>query len=389
MKKYEILFLSSYAPMDLADLLSGIVSLRESHGCNVHIIGDIASRKTLKRLLEFWSPDGCIIHCGLRDDCFVPADFGRIPTVWLDRDPASLPPGSLCVMQDARSVGRIAAKELLKYDLESYAFVDRPDPQFWSKGRRDAFKEAVDLNGRAYFEFGEKRRNWWSQKLPGFLSSLPRPAGVFCSNDIVAADVISAVTRLGIAIPDDMAVVGVDDVEVYCESLTPTLTSVRPFFGAEGSAAADMLVRKLTNPKLKGVVKAFEAREITRRQSTRRITTKGGNMDLALELIRRRAAEGVTVDEVVALMGCSRRAAELRFRQYLHSTILDEIHAARVELAKKIMLGGKFKIGGLHLRCGFSSPATFRRVFRDVAGVSPRGYLASAQGGRARRGFVV
>ena len=214
MKKYEILFLSSYAPMDLADLLSGIVSLRESHGCNVHIIGDIASRKTLKRLLEFWSPDGCIIHCGLRDDCFVPADFGRIPTVWLDRDPASLPPGSLCVMQDARSVGRIAAKELLKYDLESYAFVDRPDPQFWSKGRRDAFKEAVDLNGRAYFEFGEKRRHWWSQKLPGFLSSLPRPAGVFCTNDIVAADVISAATRLGIAIPDDMAVVGVDDADI-------------------------------------------------------------------------------------------------------------------------------------------------------------------------------
>ena len=101
------------------------------------------------------------------------------------------------------------------------------------------------------------------------------------------------------------------------------------------------------------------------------------------------AAEGVTVDEVVSLMGCLRRAAELRFRQYLHSTILDEIHAARVELAKKIMLGGKFKIGGLHLRCGYSSPATYRRVVRDVAGVSPRGYLASAQGGRARRGFVV
>ena len=380
--KREILFLSSYAPMDLADLLSGIVSLREHHGCNVHIAGDVNSRKALRRLLGFWSPDGCIIHCGLRGNCFTPEDFGDIPTVWLDRDPATLPDCSLCVMQDARSVGLIAAKELLRHDLESYAFIDRPDPQFWAKGRRDAFKESVELNCRPYREFGETRRRWWSSRLPAFLSSLPRPAGVFCSNDVVAADVISAASRLGIAVPGDIAVVGVDDVEVYCESLTPTLTSVRPFFAAEGRAAADLLVAKLRNPRLKGVVKTLEAREITRRQSTRRVTAKGGNIDLALELIRKQAADGLSVEDVVAAMGCSRRAAELRFRQYLHSTILDEIHSSRVEHAKKIMADGKAKIGDLHLRCGFASSATFRRVFKAIAGVSPQTYMVGLLGRR-------
>ena len=181
-------------------------------------------------------------------------------------------------------------------------------------------------------------------------------------------------SRLGIEMPADMLVVGVDDVEEFCEVLSPTLTSVHPAFADAGLSAANLLASRLANPKLKGVVKTFEAKEITRRQSTRRIITKGGNIDLALEMIRRRAAEGVTVDEVVTLMGCSRRAAEIRFKHYLHSSILDEIHSARIELAKKIMSNESAKIGGLHLRCGFESPATFRRVFKSVTGLSPQAY---------------
>jgi LacI family transcriptional regulator len=297
-----------------------------------------------------------------------------VPTVWLDRDPATLPPGALCVMQDARSVGTVAAKELLRYDLASYAFVDRADAPFWSKGRREAFKEAVELNRSPYFEFCEKGASSWTKRLSGFIRSLSRPAGLFCANDTVAADVISVASRAGIAIPEELLVVGVDDVEAYCEALSPTLTSVRPSFAEEGRGAADLLAKRLANPRLKGIVKTFSAHEITLRQSTRRISAKGGNIAAALEMIRRRAADGVTVGEVVKLMGCSRRSAEIRFKQYLHSSILDEIHSARIELAKKLISDGGAHISGLHLRSGFSSPATFRRVFKSFTGVSPQDY---------------
>lgn len=375
MKEREILFLSSSATIDIAALLSGIAELRDKHGWSVHIIGDIDSRKTLLKLLEFWNPDGCIVHCALDDKAFNAADFAGVPTVWLDRDPATLPPGALCVMQDARSVGTIAAKELLRYDLASYAFIDRSDAPFWSKGRREAFKEAVELNRSPYFEFCEKGASSWTKRLSGFIRSLSRPAGLFCANDTVAADVISVASRAGIAIPEELLVVGVDDVEAYCEALSPTLTSVRPSFAEEGRGAADLLAKRLANPRLKGIVKTFSAHEITLRQSTRRISAKGGNIGLALEMIRRRASEGVSVGEVVKLMGCSRRSAEIRFKQYLHSSILDEIHSARIELAKKLISDGGAHIGGLHLRCGFDSPATFRRVFKSVTGLSPQAFL--------------
>lgn len=379
MKEREILFLSSSATIDIAALLSGIAELRDKHGWSVHIIGDIDSRKTLLKLLEFWNPDGCIVHCALDDKAFNAADFAGVPTVWLDRDPVTLPPGALCVMQDARSVGTIAAKELLRYDLASYAFIDRSDAPFWSKGRREAFKEAVELNRSPYFEFCEKGASSWTKRLSGFIRSLSRPAGLFCANDTVAADVISVASRAGIAIPEKLLVVGVDDVEAYCEALSPTLTSVRPSFAEEGRGAADLLAKRLANPRLKGIVKTFSAHEITLRQSTRRISAKGGNIGLALEMIRRRASEGVSVGEVVKLMKCSRRSAEIRFKQYLHSSILDEIHSARIELAKKLISDGGAHIGGLHLRCGFESPATFRRVFKSVTGLSPQAFLKNTK----------
>ena len=212
MKKRDILFLSSSATIDIAVLLSGIAELRDKHGWSVHIIGDIDSRKTLLKLLEFWNPDGCIVHCALDEKVFRAADFAGVPTVWLDRDPAPLPRGSLCVMQDARAVGTVAAKELLRYDLASYAFVDRADAPFWSKGRLEAFKEAVELNRSRYFEFCEKGVSMWTKRLSGFIRSLARPAGVFCANDTVAADVISVAARLGIMIPDALLVNG---KEVY------------------------------------------------------------------------------------------------------------------------------------------------------------------------------
>ncbi len=379
MKKRDILFLSSSATIDIAALLSGIAELRDKHGWSVHIIGDIDSRKTLLKLLEFWNPDGCIVHCALDDKAFNAADFAGMPTVWLDRDPATLPPGALCVMQDARSAGTIAAKELLRYDLASYAFVDRADAPFWSKGRREAFKEAVELNRSPYFEFCEKGVSSWTKRLSGFIRSLSRPAGVFCANDTVAADVISVASRAGIAIPEELLVVGVDDVEAYCEALSPTLTSVRPSFAEEGRGAADLLAERFANSRLRGVVRTFSVHEITLRQSTRRISAKGGNIAAALEMIRRRAADGVTVGEVVKLMKCSRRSGEIHFKQYLRSSILDEIHSARIELAKKLISDGGAHIGGLHLRCGFSSPATFRRVFKSITGLSPQAFLKNTK----------
>ena len=388
MKNRNIFLLSSSGPSELGAIAAGVIVQREAADWRLHTLPEPASRPQLARLLRA-KPDGCIVHCGQHGSRFREEDFGGVPVVWMDRDPAELGPNALCVVQDSHRAGRLAAAELLRHrDLVAFAFVDRHLPSFWSAERRDAFREEVAKDGRPFFEFSASDSRTWHRRIGGFLAALPRPAGVFCATDGTAGETMQAAARLGIPMPDELAVVGVDDLELFCEQQEPTLTSVRPPFVAAGRAAVQLLAQRLANPRMGGAVATFEATEITRRQSTRRIEVRGARFGKALELIRRGAAAGVGVDDVAAALGCSRRSAEIRFRKWMGCTVLDAIHAARVDLAKRILADGMVRIGDLPSRCGFKSVATFRRVFSAVAGMSPRDYVRTLRSRPAPRGSL-
>ena len=375
MRSRNILLFAPSGPSDFGAILAGIISQREAADWSVHVVAAPAGRPQLRRVLAQWKPDGCIVHCGLLGSRFRDADFGSVPVVWMDRDPAELGPRALCVVQDSHRAGRLAAAELLRHrDLAAFAFVDRHAPLFWSAERRDAFREEVAKDGRPYFEFAAPDARTWRRRIGAFLDGLPRPAGVFCATDGTAGETMAAAASLGIPMPAELAVVGVDDTELFCEQQDPTLTSVRPSFVAAGRAAAQLLARRLANPRMGGAVATFEATEIVRRQSTRRIEVRGARFGRAMELIRRGAAAGVGVDDVAAALGCSRRSAEIRFRKWAGTTILGAIHAARVDLAKRLLADGMVRVGDLPSRCGFKSGSTFRRVFTKLAGVSPQAY---------------
>ena len=375
MATFEILLISASDLTDMKGVLAGIVAQRESIDWNVRVLPAPARRSRLRKAIAERRPDGCIVHCGLRGVSYREEDFGSMPVVWMDRDPATLGADALCVLQDSRAAGRLAAHELLKQrDLVSFAFVDRRDPQFWSVERRDAFRDEVVADGREYRQFSNSSPSWRSRRLEAFLAALPKPAGVFCATDDTAAEAMDVAKRIGIHLPAEMAIIGVDDRDVFCESLSPTLTSVRPAFTTAGRLAAVLMSRRLADPSLRGVSLTFEATEVSRRQSTRRIEVHGARLGRALEVIRKGAAAGIGVDDVAAVMGCSRRSAEMHFKKWTGGTIIGEIHAARVALAKSILDEGRTRLSDLPSRCGFKSSVTFRRVFSQVAGMSPRAY---------------
>ena len=76
---------------------------------------------------------------------------------------------------------------------------------------------------------------------------------------------------------------------------------------------------------------------------------------------------------------CSRRSAEIRFRKWTGTTVLGAIHAARVDLAKRLLAEGTVRVGDLPSRCGFKSASAFRRVFTALAGLSPQAYVRSVR----------
>ena len=361
-----VLFISNSARLECARYIKGISAFAEHRPWNVQSIGGPLAKGQVARLLSFWKPAGCIVQCGGGYD--LPERlFGKTPVVYIDRSPDIAPPRCLLVTQDSRRIGEIAARELLSLDCEHYAFIDIPGSPYWSRERRESFADALAANGRTVSVFSGSGKG----KLAAFIKGLPKPLGVFATNDAAAEPVFHACGSLGLSIPDDVAVLGVDNDEMLCEMMRPTLSTVPSNAESAGYVGAELLARKLDEPNLAGVHLTYSPGAICRRQSTMRLRRRDDRVLAALEALRK-ANGNLSLDEVFALLGDSRRNAEIRFKRATGQTVLDEIHALRITCAQALLASQTYRIGEVAHLCGFKSEATFRRVFSAQTGCSAR-----------------
>lgn len=336
----------------------------------------------VKPLLAFWKPLGCIVECSGLSPKFELADFGRTPTVFLDRHPATISKTAICVSSNAASIAECAARELLPLGLSDYAYVPWPTRTLWSVERGDLFAQHVRMNGKSLHVFDGRAKSAdtlaYRTELSAWVRALPKPCAVFAANDYLADRVVSACAVNGIAVPDDVVVLGVDDETQICENAKPTLSSIRTDNERAGYLAASLLAERVSFPSHARVAsRQFGALGITRRASTRRFPDGDVRVRKALEYIRRYACEGIEPPDVVSEMGYSRRLADLRFRQLTGRTILDEIHAVRLQRVKELLRKPNVPLSSLPDFCGYASLDDLRRVFRQRAGQTLKAYRQS------------
>lgn len=195
--------------------------------------------------LRYWKPDACIVdavHAPGRL-IFDPV-FSRIPTVFIDCVPREIPPYASCIFQDPDAVAGIAADELLKHRLASYAYVAWPDRTPWSETRGDAFVRHLGKHGvRAdVFRAPDNDRNHLIDALCKWLKGHARPIGIFTATDSLSEQVLQALGKTGFDVPADALIIGVDNETSYCENARPTLSSVDVGFEATGSRAVEIRV---------------------------------------------------------------------------------------------------------------------------------------------------
>ena len=370
-------------------MLAGIREYANAVGWHLQTIeysNDRKSRYRLTRtpmgdsvadLLRFWRPSGCIVLCVPPPTALQPEDFPGVPVVFLDRTPDTLPDGTVCVSCDAASITRAASHELLQTGFADFAYVPWPSDDAWSRQRGEAFAKLVAMNGKRLHVFRYPSRRVSLDRLAELLSpwvkALPKPCGVFAANDQIAEGVLVACSMLGISVPDEMAVVGVDDNKGICESTIPTLTSVRLDFEGGGYAAADTLAKMIANGVRTGENRIFGAAGLTRRESSRILPVPDGAVRKALEFIRLHACEGIGPRDVVRAMGISRTQADLRFRAAVRHTLLDEVHLVRLARAKELVARGVAPAAVADM-CGYSSLADLQRVFRRRVGKTMRAW---------------
>lgn len=364
------------------EMQDGIYRYARAHGWNIFVAEHKMDRDAVADLLAFWRPDGVIVE-GAMDEAgvFLSDVFGDVPVVYLVCDRRHLPPDALCVSHDVQAFGRIAAREFLSLGLASFAFFGFAG-LFWSAERAARFREILRLAGRevALFERPFLEHDWrdlstgFTQAFGNWLKALPKPCGLLAANDQLGTEVISTCRALGLAVPDDVLVLGIDNDETLCEHVSPTLSSIRPNFEEAGFQAASLLgARRAAGGVFAGDRhRLFAADGLVRRQSTRRLPRANAVVSKALELVRLRACSGLRPRDVVAELGCSRRTAELRFRELAGHSIQEEILLTRLARVKQLLSREDVPVETIARRCGWKSTARLRVFFKAAEGVSMR-----------------
>ena len=329
----------------------------------------------VRRILKFWNPDGVLVDCGGLTAPPSVRDFGTCPVVFIGRQPRA---GEkiFTTCEDLQATGFMAAHELLSLGYRDYAFVGFPERRFWSDERERGFREAIVLNGKRFHAFTRRTRPndplSRAALLREWLKSLPRPCGLFAANDPVAKEVANACAAEKIDVPEELAILGVDNDETICERSSPHLSSIAMDFEQSGAIAMRMLVARLHSPGMKPANRTFPPLMVVRRESTRAKAGDNGDVADAVAFIRQYACEGLRAADVVRHMPGSRRLAEIRFRAARGHSILDEIQSVRLERANELLKNRSLSVSAIANFCGYASESSFHRIYRATFGRSPR-----------------
>ena len=329
--------------------------------------------RKIQSLISFYRADGVIADCF---DEMPRQALSGIPFVWMDPPVGQVPETDSYVHHDGSAAAQLAAKELLRLNLTHFAAVGDLPEREWSKDRLAEFERWIAGKG-SYdrIELGSSIADKVAniRQIEPWLKRLPKPCGIFAVNDQIGSSVISAANRLGLRMPEEIAVVGVDNDEDICSMALPSLTSIATDWEKGGFLLGEALDRRMRNPSAPPVGHAFGELGIIRRASTTLGTNRvDSRVAEASVFIREHACEGIGVDDVVRRMGCSRRLAMMRYLEATGRSIFAEIREAQFEQALVLLSQRDIQLGAIADRCGWKSPTAFRTYFEKRLGMTLR-----------------
>ena len=366
--------------------LSGVHDYAMSHGWNLQSVERLESTADIKAHVKLWSPAGFIVNRAGNQNKLPPSAFGDIPVVFFEHPVSRNAKDAIRVYNDSAATAASAAKELLSLDFENYAYVNWLSPASWDKIRQDEFKRLVSLYGRRCVAFKptQTTANKVISAIAGWLKTRPMPIGVFAANDRMAAHVASACKLLGLSVPNDVAIIGVDNDEEICEGQSPTLSSIELDYVAAGRIAAETLdafMQGRGGRSPNAMMRSYPPGPVVRRESTRLFAKKDKAISAAVELIRKEACNGISALDVVATIPCSRRMAEIRFRAATGHSILEEILSVRMDMAKQLLSQHTpLPMDVIANRSGYKSLAAFSKAFHDKNGMPPTAWRRQQPG---------
>ena len=339
-------------------------------------VDDFAGR--FAAAIDFWKPVGAIVDGGtLNRPGFGARSCGPLPVVFCDADANAVGRPAYMLRHDSDDTARTAAAELVSLGVKSLGYVSFHTKRDWSDARR-AVLEKVGAEQNlpvSVFDSAEASSGAdiviFIERLARYIRGLARPAGILAANDEIASDVLAAAEAAGVSVPEELAVIGIDNDELICENTHPTLSSVAPDFERSGRLAVDLLGRCIDEGGSRPETLSYGAGQLMRRRSTRIDASLDPRVERALEFIRRNACSGASAADAVAVMGMKARSAEGRFKEVCGHSIRDEILSVRLDRAKRLLADTDLPVSHVCGRCGYSDERSLRYLFTKATGLSP------------------
>ena len=279
------------------------------------------------------------------------------------------------VGRDSRAIGQMAAEYYLGRGYKSFAYVGEPFGKHWSAERRHGFEETLAKAGfacAAHDRFTEREKRSWPAERKGliqFLQGLPKPTAVFAPMDGRARLVLEACLAGGIRVPEDIAVLGVDNDALLCESTVPALSSIHTGGYRRGQIAAAMLDDLMHGREPRERAVSMPPIKVVTRGSTGYDAMKDPWIAKSIAFIREHAGSGgIGVEDIVKAAGCSRRYLERHFRSGLGRSVRDELVRERIENVKALLQDSDLTIGEITEATGFARDSHLAFLFRKVTG---------------------
>lgn len=369
MKKYNVAILAESMNTSSGEILKGVIHYIQEHGPWSISYGEYSLDGPQLQWLENWGGDGVILLIRALDTAKLMVKK-HTALVDLSGNRHTVYP---TVHVDFSGNAQMALEHFTQRGIAHYAYVGIEGRSF-SVYQRDAFMSITNgsadvlempefIQSPSAFHMEEMFLQW--------LKHLPKPCGIFACNDRVGVCVIQACDKANISVPDDVAVLGVDNDYVQCQMSPIPLSSIQEDHHRYGYEAAALLHRLMRGETEVAEYPVIPSLHVVERMSTDILVVTDEVIKRALRLIREIAFQDPGVQEIAHRLGLNRRLLERRFARIMHCSVQDEIRRVQRVRAMELLKGSSLTLDAVARRVGLNESAHFSHVFRRIFKCAP------------------
>jgi LacI family transcriptional regulator len=323
--------------------------------------------------LKNWDGDGILTRTFTQEMADVIAST-KLPAVELR---ATFLTSNLPFMgMDNRLIGQMVAEHFFNRGYRNFAAYSLHTERFFLE-RMENFVTTVESRGCNCSLLPETVSDHsadWEQgqaRLVAWLKTLPKPVGIFAANDQLGVRVLDACQRAGIAVPEEVAVVGAENEETLCSFASPPLTSVRFDGETVGYHAAELLVRIIRGGRQPPTETVFPPKGIVVRTSSDDFVINDRLVAHAARMIRENARLGINVDDLCRKLNASRSTLDRRMKAALNRTPKEEILRVRFREVERLLRETDLTIDAIAAQTGFTHSHYLQAAFTEAHGQTP------------------